>query len=382
MSVAIARELRRLVPRDELDGDDLLARGDPRGLAGADPGVRRARRRACAPTARRGRRSHGVAPGTAAIDIGPRLADAVRGVAATGQAARPRADPRASRTGARFEAHLRAHPNGSGRNVVAVLVDVTGSVRLPRGAAPVLGRRLARAAHAAGAHPRAWPRRWRCRSRTPSARRWSRRPRSRSTTCAGLVDEMLLLASLDRGKAALAEGVSNAGAASREDVVADRRSRRAQRGRELRRAGVPRRPVRAGGPAAARGGDRQPRRQRAAARRRRTPRSTVDRAGGRRDEVEIIVRRQRRRHPAGAPAARVRALLPRRGVAVRAPARASAWRSSSTSWRRTTARSRSSRARGAGRWCASCCRRRRPRPRTRRRGRRQPSASAGSGSKR
>ncbi len=47
-----------------------------------------------------------------------------------------------------------------------------------------------------------------------------------------LVDEMLLLASLDRGKAALAEGVSNA-ARIAQDVVDERRSRRAQRGRDL-----------------------------------------------------------------------------------------------------------------------------------------------------
>jgi signal transduction histidine kinase len=229
VSVAIARELHRLVPRDELDGTissrEAILEASPVPILVFDARsvVVRANRAAREAFA-------GVTPGTAAADIGPRLAEAVRDVIATGQAldhelilGKP--DRRT------FEAHLRAHPNGSGRNVVAVLVDVTGSVDF---------REARRLFSAAVSHE----------LRTPLARilglaETMALPQSDAEREAlvaqteveidnmrRLVDEMLLLASLDRGKAALAEGVSNA-ARIAQDVVDDRRSRRAQRGRDV-----------------------------------------------------------------------------------------------------------------------------------------------------
>jgi signal transduction histidine kinase len=126
VAVAIARELRRLVPRDELDGTissrEAILEASPVPILVFDGGcvVVRANRAAREAFA-------GVAPGTPAVDIGPRLADAVRQVVTTGQAldnelVLGKPDRRT------FETHLRAHPNGSGRNAVAVMVDVTGSV--------------------------------------------------------------------------------------------------------------------------------------------------------------------------------------------------------------------------------------------------------------
>src|SRR5262245_52782656 len=85
VSVAIARELRQLVPRDELDGTissrEAILEASPVPILVFDArgAVVRANRAARDTFA-------GVAPGTAAADIGPRLADAVRDVAATGQA--------------------------------------------------------------------------------------------------------------------------------------------------------------------------------------------------------------------------------------------------------------------------------------------------------
>ena len=80
----------------------------------------------------------------------------------------------------------------------------------------------------------------------------------------GLIDEMLLLAALDRGEIPSGDQ-ADAGAAA-EAVVADRRARRAWRNRDLRFMATRAQRV-AGGAAAARGRARQPARQRAAARR-------------------------------------------------------------------------------------------------------------------
>ena len=226
---AVSHELVSRAPRDELLAvvsmrDAILGASPvPILVLDADAVVVRANRAAR-------RMFDGVGPGTPAVAIGASLDEAVRRVAATAEPIDRELvlDRPERRT---FEAHLRSHVDGGARGVVAVLLDVTASVDF---------REARRLFSAAVSHE----------LRTPLARILGlaetlvlpqsdedrdallAQTESEIDNMRRLVDEMLLLASLDRGKAAVAEGVSDAGRIA-EDVVADRRSRRAQRNREL-----------------------------------------------------------------------------------------------------------------------------------------------------
>jgi two-component system phosphate regulon sensor histidine kinase PhoR len=229
LSSAVRRALARRAPREELlavvsTRDAILGASPVPILVFADDGVVVRANRAARRT------FDGVGPGTTAAAIGSTLDEAVRRVATTAEPVDDELvlDRPDRRT---FEAHLRSHVDGARRGVVAVLVDVTASVDF---------REARRLFSAAVSHE----------LRTPLARILGLAetlvlPQSEAERDAllaqteneidnmrRLVDEMLLLASLDRGAAAVAEGVSDAGRIA-EDVVADRRSRRAQRNREL-----------------------------------------------------------------------------------------------------------------------------------------------------
>ena len=229
LEAVVRRELRRRVPREELsstlfsreavleaspnavlvfDGDGTLTRAN-------------ARAREVLP---------GVVPGAPAAAIAPALAAAVEDVLQG-----PPVDSREvvvegedRRT---FEAHLRSHPDGGRRSAVAVLVDVT---------APVDFREARRLFSAAVSHE----------LRTPLARilglaetlalPLEQEEREALVTqtevevdaMRRLIDEMLLLAALDRGDAALAELRADPGLTA-EQVAADRMNRPTGRGRRI-----------------------------------------------------------------------------------------------------------------------------------------------------
>jgi len=226
---AVAHALVTRAPRDELlsvvsTRDAILGAAPlPILVFDADAVVVRANRAAR-------RLFDGVGPGAPAASIGASLDEAVRRVVRTAEPidqelVLDRPDRRT------FEGHLRSHVDGADRGAVAVLLDISASVDF---------REARRLFSAAVSHE----------LRTPLARilglaetlALPQSDEEREALLAQteteidnmrrLVDEMLLLASLDRGKAAVAEGVSDAGRIA-EDVVADRRSRRAQRNRAL-----------------------------------------------------------------------------------------------------------------------------------------------------
>jgi len=130
-----------------------------------------------------------------------------------------------------YEAHLRSHPDGERRSAVAVLLDVTSAVDF---------REARRLFSAAASHE----------LRTPLARilglaETLALPQTQAERDAlvaqteaevdnmrVLIDEMLLLAALDRGEISAA-GASSDAALIAEQVVADRAARRVGRGRAL-----------------------------------------------------------------------------------------------------------------------------------------------------
>jgi two-component system, OmpR family, phosphate regulon sensor histidine kinase PhoR len=229
LTAAIDRELRQLVPRDELAATlfsreaILEAAPWPVLIADADRRIVRMNRGAAA-----------AFPG---VPLGARLDEAIPALAAplaavlTGPPVHTVEVVVDSPTRHIYEAHLRSHPDGERRSAVAVLVDVTSAVDF---------REARRLFSAAASHE----------LRTPLARilglaETLALPQSQAERDALvaqteaevdnmrlLIDEMLLLAALDRGEISAA-GASSDAALIAEQVVADRAARRVGRGRAL-----------------------------------------------------------------------------------------------------------------------------------------------------
>jgi two-component system phosphate regulon sensor histidine kinase PhoR len=229
LAVAIARELRQRVPREELSAT-LFSREavleaapspvivfDSAGLVRRANGAARATIPACVEGAHASAIAGALGEAVDEVLLGPPqlereivLDDPVR------------------RT---FHAHLRSHPAGSSRGAVAVLVDVTSTVDF---------REARRLFSAAVSHE----------LRTPLARilglvETLSLPQSESDreelivqtereidNMRRLVDEMLLLAALDRGDLVTSPESSDAGAIA-QAVITDRSARRAGREAEL-----------------------------------------------------------------------------------------------------------------------------------------------------
>ena len=306
--VVLKRMLRQRVHRDELAAvlfsREAVLEATPLPVLILDGDGRIARVNASARVA-----LGGVDIGGSAADLAPELGQAVMGVLSG-----PPVDQVEMVAGAErrvWLAHLRSHPDADRRAAVAVLVDVTEDVDF---------REARRLFSAAVSHE----------LRTPLQRivglvdtlalPLSDGERAELVQAAEhevqrmreLVDEMLLLAALDRGQAALSEGDCDASAIA-ESVVASRVARARQNGMTLRVDAAPglRVPI----------GDQLLEV---------VIGNVVDNAlkyAGEGAEVEVGRARPRgrgrdrrvghgRRHRPRAPAARLRALLPRRAVAL------------------------------------------------------------------
>jgi two-component system phosphate regulon sensor histidine kinase PhoR len=227
--VVLKRMLRQRVHRDELAAvlfsREAVLEATPLPVLILDGDGRIARVNASARVA-----LGGVDIGGAASELAPELGQAVAGVLSG-----PPVDQVEMVAGAErrvWLAHLRSHPNADGRAAVAVLVDVTDDVDF---------REARRLFSAAVSHE----------LRTPLQRivglvdtlalPLSDGERAELVQAAEhevqrmreLVDEMLLLAALDRGQAALSEGDCDASAVA-EQVVASRVARARQNGMMLR----------------------------------------------------------------------------------------------------------------------------------------------------
>jgi two-component system, OmpR family, phosphate regulon sensor histidine kinase PhoR len=227
--VVLKRMLRQRVHRDELAAvlfsREAVLEATPLPVLILDGDGRIARVNASARVA-----LGGVDIGGAAAELAPELGQAVAGVLSG-----PPVDQVEMVAGAErrvWLAHLRSHPNADGRAAVAVLVDVTDDVDF---------REARRLFSAAVSHE----------LRTPLQRivglvdtlalPLSDGERAELVQAAEhevqrmreLVDEMLLLAALDRGQAALSEGDCDASAVA-EQVVASRVARARQNGMSLR----------------------------------------------------------------------------------------------------------------------------------------------------
>ncbi len=227
--VVLKRMLRQRVHRDELAAvlfsREAVLEATPLPVLILDGDGRIARVNASARVA-----LGGVDIGGSAADLAPELGHAVMGVLSG-----PPVDQVEMVAGAErrvWLAHLRSHPDADGRAAVAVLVDVTEDVDF---------REARRLFSAAVSHE----------LRTPLQRivglvdtlalPLSDGERAELVQAAEhevqrmreLVDEMLLLAALDRGQAALSEGDCDASAIA-EHVVASRVARARQNGMTLR----------------------------------------------------------------------------------------------------------------------------------------------------
>jgi two-component system phosphate regulon sensor histidine kinase PhoR len=232
---AVRRELHRRVPRDELSATlfsrEAILDAAPTPVLVFDAAGRVVR---VNPAAREALPA--AEPGTSAGAIAPGLGEALAGVLAGPPVGR-REIALDAPDRRKFEAHLRSHPDGDGRSAVAVLVDVT---------APVDYREARRLFSASVSHE----------LRTPLARILGLAetlglplsPDERDALVAQteveidnmrrLIDEMLMLAALDRGEAALAEGYADAGETAA-SVVHDRLERSTGRGRDITLEVVP-----------------------------------------------------------------------------------------------------------------------------------------------
>ncbi len=225
LAVTIGRELRQRVPREELAATlfsrEAVLDAAPSPVVVFDGGghVRRANNaaRAALPACVEG--AHAAALGQ---ELAAALVDVLQGPAPVDREVV--IDDPVRRT---FQAHLRSHPDGDARGAVAVLVDVTSSVDF---------REARRLFSAAVSHE----------LRTPLARilglvETLSLPQTEAErddlivliereidNMRRLVDEMLLLAALDRGDLVSSAESSDAGAIAH-DVIDERRARRSAR---------------------------------------------------------------------------------------------------------------------------------------------------------
>jgi two-component system phosphate regulon sensor histidine kinase PhoR len=235
ISVAVQRELRNRVPRDDLSAmlfsREAVLEASPEPVIVFDG---RGQVRRVNPATRQALPA--VEPGVGAAAISADLAVALDAVLSGPPALECEivTDEPVRRT---YEVHLRSHPDGDGRAAVAVLTDVTAAVDF---------RESRRLFSAAVSHE----------LRTPLARilglvETLALPQSQAEREAlvaqteievdnmrRLIDEMLLLAALDRGEVAPSNETADPGAIA-DVVIADARARRTGRGRRLEADVVP-----------------------------------------------------------------------------------------------------------------------------------------------
>jgi two-component system, OmpR family, phosphate regulon sensor histidine kinase PhoR len=235
IAVAVQRELRNRVPRDDLSAmlfsREAVLDATPEPVIVFDAHGQVVRVNAAARQA-----LPAAEPGAAAAAISPDLAAALDAVL-SGPPALDCEIATGDPTRRTYEARLRSHPDGDGRAAVAVLSDVTAAVDF---------RESRRLFSAAVSHE----------LRTPLARilglvETLALPQSQAEREAlvaqteievdnmrRLIDEMLLLAALDRGEVVPSNETADPGAIA-DAVIADARARRTGRGRRLEADVVP-----------------------------------------------------------------------------------------------------------------------------------------------
>jgi signal transduction histidine kinase len=232
--VALKRLLRASVHRDELSAAlfsrEAMLEADPAPVLVLDEDLQVVRSNAAA------RRAFGrAATGSQLTSISPALASAVRGVLSGPPIAELEID--AGEEGRTWRAHLRSYPDGASRSAVAILVDSTEAVDF---------REARRVFSGAVSHELRTPLQ-RIRGLVETlALPLSDSERNELVASVEtevermreLIDGMLMLAALDRGQAALAEGESDAGEVAAR-VIETRRARAAASGMALRSSIVP-----------------------------------------------------------------------------------------------------------------------------------------------